>query len=167
MEAFPDTKVLLTVRDPHRWYKSMKNTLLRLYRYSRTFPTNLIPDFDPRWDPMWFEDVRGRSGPDWGAMGSVIEGEEQAVKFFNEWNEEVRNFVPKERLLVFDVREGWEPLCKFLDLPIPDQPFPNVNDANQMEKFIKSYRRKAWAFAIGVPTLIAGIAYTSWKLLKR
>jgi len=40
----------------------------------------------------------------------------------------VKGFVPPERLLVFDVRDGWKPLCDFLEVPIPDRPFPHIND---------------------------------------
>ena len=49
-------------------------------------------------------------------------------RFFEEWNANVIKSVPEDRLLVYDVREGWEPLCKFLGLPIPDEPFPRLND---------------------------------------
>lgn len=45
--------------------------------------------------------------------------------------------IPKERLLVFQVQEGWKPLCEFLDVPIPDEPFPRLNDTANMEKIFK------------------------------
>ena len=44
----------------------------------------------------------------------------------------MRAFVPPGQLLVFDVKEGWAPLCHFLELPVPDIPFPNINDANEI-----------------------------------
>ncbi|MEP6467188.1 MAG: sulfotransferase family protein, partial [Parafilimonas sp.] len=48
-------------------------------------------------------------------------------KIFNDHNEEVKNYVPANRLLVFDVREGWEPLCAFLGVKVPDEPLPHTN----------------------------------------
>jgi len=48
-------------------------------------------------------------------------------KVFNEHNEEVKNYVPANKLLVYDVCEGWEPLCKFLDVKVPDEPLPHTN----------------------------------------
>jgi hypothetical protein len=45
--------------------------------------------------------------------------------------------VPPERLLFFDVKEGWEPLCKILNFPVPDESFPRANDANAMEEAFK------------------------------
>ena len=49
-------------------------------------------------------------------------------------NEEVIRTVTKEKLLVFEVKDGWEPLCKFLNVPIPDIPFPKSNDSDNFEK---------------------------------
>ena len=47
----------------------------------------------------------------------------------------MRAYVPPKQLLVFDVKEGWAPLCKFLQLPVPDVPFPNINDANEIRLY--------------------------------
>ena len=47
------------------------------------------------------------------------------------YNEEIKRIVPADRLLVWSVADGWEPLCEFLELPVPDQPFPRVNDSKQ------------------------------------
>jgi hypothetical protein len=52
---------------------------------------------------------------------------EEAITRFNQHNEEVEATVPPERLLVFNVEEGWEPLCKFLGVPVPNEPFPHEN----------------------------------------
>jgi hypothetical protein len=52
------------------------------------------------------------------------------------WNEEVQRTVPEERLLVFEVRDGWEPLCRFLGVDVPDKPFPRANDGASFEQRI-------------------------------
>ena len=44
------------------------------------------------------------------------------------WNERVKRDVPADRLLVWEPRDGWEPLCEFLEVGVPDEPLPNVND---------------------------------------
>ena len=44
------------------------------------------------------------------------------------WNDRVKGDVPADRLLVWEPREGWGPLCEFLEVPVPDEPLPNVND---------------------------------------
>ena len=63
-----------------------------------------------------------------GMFGVFESGEETAVRFFNDWIEQVKSEVPSDRLLVFQVKEGWAPLCQFLGVPVPEESFPNVND---------------------------------------
>lgn len=53
---------------------------------------------------------------------------------FNAWNAEVQRTVPSDRLLVFDVKDGWEPLCHFLGVPVPDTPFPHSNAGESLQK---------------------------------
>jgi hypothetical protein len=60
------------------------------------------------------------------------------VARFLAWNEEVKRTIPKERLLVWDVKEGWEPLCAFLGKPVPSEPFPRNNDGAAFEKRTKT-----------------------------
>ena len=56
---------------------------------------------------------------------------DHCIRIFERHNDTVRNVVPKNRLLEYDVRQGWEPLCKFLGVPIPEQPFPHLNVGKQ------------------------------------
>ncbi len=52
------------------------------------------------------------------------------MKYFNDWTEEVKRTVPKERLLVFQAKQGWKPLCEFLGLPVPDGEFPRYSKSD-------------------------------------
>ena len=56
---------------------------------------------------------------------------EHAIGVFERHNREVRETVPASKLLVFDVREGWEPLCGFLGVPVPAQAFPKTNSSDE------------------------------------
>ena len=47
---------------------------------------------------------------------------------YTDWMEKIMNTVPPERLLVYNVKEGWDPLCKFLGMDIPNHPFPRKNN---------------------------------------
>ena len=49
---------------------------------------------------------------------------------YEEWNAEVIRTIPKDQLLVFNPKQGWQPLCSFLGITVPDQPFPKVNDGD-------------------------------------
>jgi hypothetical protein len=59
---------------------------------------------------------------------------DHAIDVFERHNDRVRATCPPDRLLVFDVAEGWEPLCAFLDVPVPSHPFPRLNDAKAMRR---------------------------------
>ena len=51
---------------------------------------------------------------------------------FNKWNKSVQQYIPDENILVYQVKDGWGPLCKFLDKPIPNEPFPYLNKTKNM-----------------------------------
>jgi hypothetical protein len=53
---------------------------------------------------------------------------------FERWNQEVIDTVPAERLLVWNPKEGWDPLCEFLEVDVPSEPLPNVNDTENFQK---------------------------------
>ena len=89
----------------------------------------------------------------------IAEGEEASTKFYNDWVDEVKRTVPEDRLLIFSVKEGWEPLCKFLDMPVPDQPFPRTNDTNFMQNLMKSGRLQAYLTFLGLPSLLGILFY--------
>ena len=59
---------------------------------------------------------------------------ERAKSIFSDWNKEVQRFVPPDRLLVFEVTEGWQPLCRFLNVPVPEVAFPRSNERGSFRK---------------------------------
>ena len=62
---------------------------------------------------------------------------ENRVQFYEDWNEFVQHKIPKERLLIFNAKQGWGPLCEFLGKPIPDGPYPRApNVSKTMRKSI-------------------------------
>ena len=81
-------------------------------------------------------------------------GEEAAVAFFKSHRAEVCSHVPASQLLVFDVQEGWEPLCKFQEVPIPDGPFSNINNSNEVRLVFNTIKTVAWLAILGVSVLV-------------
>jgi Sulfotransferase domain len=114
---YPEAKVILTVRDPGRWFESAWSTI---------FPRVMRPAAEG-------DEVAGRRTRMQQQLiveqtfGGDIESAEHAKDVFVRHNEAVRRGVASERLLVYEVKEGWEPLCRFLGRPVPDEPFPHVN----------------------------------------
>ena len=127
--AFPEAKVVLTVRDPGRWYASAAETILRLNepRAEDGSPLPLAPEvvarrqvLDPLLAAVLFDGTfRGRAAD-----------RDFATGVFVRHNAAVEAEVPAERLLVYEVGQGWGPLCRFLGVAEPEgEPFPRVNDA--------------------------------------
>jgi hypothetical protein len=78
----------------------------------------------------------------------------------HKWVEEVIATIPKDRLLIFEVKEGWGPLCKFQGLSEPDVSFPRSNDIAQMKARNKMLTIVSRSIGYGMPfSLSAGIAY--------
>ena len=76
--------------------------------------------------------------------------------------------MPAARLLVFDVREGWPPLCAFLGVPVPDAPFPRVNDADEIRRISRLLSATAWLLLLGAgATATAGAARVARALAAR
>jgi len=115
--AHPQANVVLTVRDPDRWYDSMQATIFAMLVEAGSD--------EPLLD-LW-EDTFGGRLTDRAHCQAVLARHNQAV----------RAAIAPERLLVFDVTEGWEPLCGFLGVPVPEnEPFPHANDAASFKKEI-------------------------------
>jgi hypothetical protein len=161
MERYPDAKVLLSVREPQSWYESARATIYELSKAhdrSRTFRAlfALVSLF------AFGGLARGRgelvNELIWsGTFGGRFEDREHAIRVFEEHNAGVARRVPPERLLVYNVKQGWGPLCAFLGVPEPDGPFPRLNDGKEMRCGV----RVAGALSAAGPaalSLLAGAA---------
>ncbi len=128
MVQYPQAKVILTLRDPDPWYDSIMATI---YKSSRL---NLQSD-DPK------KQRSGRWAMDiiWGRLfDGRMDDRAHVIRVFQRHNEAVRSTVPADRLLVFEARQGWEPLCEFLHQNVPDEPYPRVNSTEDFSKFFPS-----------------------------
>jgi hypothetical protein len=118
-QRYPDAKVILTVRDPEGWYESARNTIFTLRDVASSRAPQMARNLASQ---KGFRDVEDR---------------EHMIEAFNRWNEEVKESVPAERLLVYEVKEGWGPLCGFLDVEVPkDKTFPHLNDSDSFRKMV-------------------------------
>lgn len=117
-EAFPDARVIHTVRPEEKWWASFSSSIAKLVR---VYPDMALPpqakDILDAWTVF-----AGRP-----TFGEGIEDRETALSAYRQHTEAVRAGIAPDRLLVFDVAEGWEPLCRFLGVAAPDRPFPHHN----------------------------------------
>jgi Sulfotransferase domain len=129
MEAYPDAKVLLSTRDPEAWERSMRQTVWAV-RHGGSL-MRLVSDAQVLVNPLWAGFISMIDRIVWDETFKNRDSPEQMIETFERHNEEVRATVPPERLLEWEVSEGWEPLCEFLELPVPDMPFPHINDSTE------------------------------------
>jgi hypothetical protein len=150
MRAYPGAKVLLSVRDPQRWYDSAESTIARMPNTGVLAPRGLLfkamgllaPSM--RRAPFMAEKIISD-----GTFGGHFDDRERAVEAFVRHNEEVKRRVPAEKLLVFEVKEGWGPLCEFLGVAEPDKPFPHFNDREEFPRMMRRQMATALALALG------------------
>jgi hypothetical protein len=136
MEAFPEAPVILTVRDPGRWYESVRSTIYGIHKLSAgPAPVRLAFALAGLFAPAVTGIARLADAILWdGLFDGRFEDRSYAIEMFHRHNEEVRRRVPPERLLVYDVKEGWAPLCDFLGVEVPDEPFPHLNHTREMRR---------------------------------
>jgi hypothetical protein len=136
MEAFPEAPVILTVRDPATWYESMRSTIYELRRLTTgPLPVRAAFAFAGLFVPGVAGTVRLADHLVWkDTFDGRFEDRDYAMEVFERHNEAVCRRVPPGRLLVFDVREGWQPLCDFLGVEAPDGPFPHLNETREMRR---------------------------------
>ena len=132
----PTAKVILTVRDPESWYQSVLNTVYRGkpkgFRDIIRLIRNLIVSSDMRRVAPVF---RYNDKLIWqGQFNGEFEDKEAAIRVYHDHVEQVKKHVPADQLLIFEVKQGWQPLCDFLDKPIPEQPFPHSNSMAEFNR---------------------------------
>ncbi|HEX4281960.1 MAG TPA: sulfotransferase [Solirubrobacteraceae bacterium] len=128
-DTYPDAKVVLSVRDPEAWERSMLDTIWDvLYGHSVMAHISMAREaIDPDWQA--YMDLMRRM---WAAQG-IFSGAElrpgQLAEAIARYQEQVQRNVPEDRLLVWSVQDGWEPLCRFLEVDVPEAQFPRLNDS--------------------------------------
>ena len=135
-EKYPHAKVILSVRDASAWYDSARGTI---YQVPLNFPKWIRKIF-PRSDRLMKMMHTTVFGP---PFMNRFEDKEFAMEVFNTHIETVKKSISQDRLLVHTAKDGWKPLCEFLAVPIPEEPYPWVNDSVQFKRrilFIKSLK---------------------------
>lgn len=118
---YPEAKILLSVRDPERWYDSARETIF---------------------SDAWIATTRGTPGAAffdrlvYAEISDRIGDRDFMIDYFRRWNDAVIAAVPADRLLVYDVADGWAPLCAFLEVEVPAIAFPRINTRDEMVAMI-------------------------------
>ncbi len=119
----PSAKVILSVRDPNEWFESTQATIFSAQ--------NAVP---------------GADSPVAGMMRMLhdtyqnLHDRSSMIASFERHNQAVIDGLPSQRLLVYRVEQGWEPLCRFLGFPIPVEPFPRANTRADFQAMLAATR---------------------------
>jgi hypothetical protein len=122
-DYYPDAKVLLTVRDPNKWFESTSQTILS-------------PAFCEFLKESPFGELMEKVI--WSTLDHKMQDRDHMVAHFEKHMVDVIAALPAERLLVWSVKEGWEPLCEFLELPVPDEKFPRINSRDETKELLET-----------------------------
>ena len=135
LQRWPEAKIILNVRDREKWYDSVVNTIWEINQAMHADPKpHEAPMLELLQTMMWDGAFQGR-----------FHDREYVIGLFDEHVARVKAALPAEKLLVFDVKEGWEPLCRFLEVPVPDKPFPRLNDTAAFRVRVAESRAKTAA----------------------
>lgn len=120
---YPSAKVILSVRDPNDWFESTQATIFSAQNVG-SHPGGPIADM-MKLLHSHYPDLHDRAG---------------MIAAFERHNQAVIDGIPAERLLVYRAEQGWPPLCRFLGLPIPAQPFPRANTRADFQAMLAESR---------------------------
>ncbi len=168
VERYPEARVILTVRDPDRWFDSASSTIFRALMPPASPLARLVGQVAMPRDPAFRDFVMGNRLLIWeGIFGGRGADREHARAVFQQHAADVQAAVPAGRLLVYEVTEGWEPLCAFLGVPVPDTPFPRLNDAatfrrRRRERMVRGLARPAGVLVGGL-VAAAAVAVALWR----
>lgn len=118
-EAYPEAKVILTLRDPGDWFESTQATIFKMDVPDP--PTNVFESMVRNVVTAMFD--------------HRMHDREHLISIFERHNAEVKATIPADRLLVYNAAESWEPLCRFLNVPIPQDPMPKVNSRDDFWRY--------------------------------
>jgi hypothetical protein len=130
IEAYPQARVILTTRDADDWFESVEQTILKTMR-TGWIPGSVAEMYGGQRRAAQLADVSARLSREVMiplSFAGTIGDRDHAIACYAQHNAEVRQEVPPGRLLDFRVDQGWEPLCAFLGVPVPQRPFPRLND---------------------------------------
>ena len=121
LESYPEAKVILSLRDPESWYRSVMNTIYPSSKMAAESDDDNMKAFGSwAFEIVWDRIFDGR-----------LDDKDHAIGIFNAHNKAVQEMCPADKLLVFEARDGWAPLCEFLGVDLPEADYPRSNSTEE------------------------------------
>ncbi|CAH8546839.1 unnamed protein product [Schistosoma turkestanicum] len=142
LQMFPNAKVILTVRNAELWHAACRANLIPYRSNNNSKLLQFIQKFNIF---SWLTDLdRLKLLSLQNTLGKTVnlKNDNELITAYSRWNDHVKSIVPKERLLIYNIKQGWQPLCEFLHKPIPCCTFPGRNTplsvCNNMIRYSKT-----------------------------
>ncbi|BCS17355.1 sulfotransferase family protein [Aspergillus puulaauensis] len=154
LEVYPDALVIATTRDAQSWERSMSqvaslSTLWFLRVVLLPLPgMRWFVDYTQELEVLWIK-MFGVDRPNVGVYGKHLE--------------RLRDVVPPEKLRLFNVKDGWEPLCEMLGVDVPEVPFPRINDSEAIDRTAQYHIRRG-LLRWGAVVAVVGAVVWGWRL---
>jgi Sulfotransferase domain len=144
IDVYPEAKVLLSVRSAESWAQSMEDTINQIYFGDSLMRHVAMARYkvDPDW-AAWLDLMIDMNWADTGTFAGTEGRREPMMEAMERFNEDVKSTVPAERLLVWEPKEGWEPLCEFLEVDVPSEELPRINDTQAFRSSTSGSRTSA------------------------
>lgn len=151
MAAYPDAKVILSLhpRGAAAWFESTMETIYFTENQWQFKVLQAATPFGRKFGEMCHRLIWQR-----GHQGTMAD-RERAIAYYEQHIEKIKTEVPADKLLVFTADQGWEPLCRFIGVPVPAAPYPNVNSRAEFQKIKRNVAMGAYAI-MGVAMAAAG-----------
>ena len=162
LAAYPDAKVLLTLhpRGAEAWYESTIDTIYFTENMWQFRVLELLTPFGRKLGDMTRKLIWQRT------LKGTMTDKARAIARYNAHIEEVKAAVPADRLLVFTVTQGWQPLCDFIGVAAPADDFPNLNDRASIKKTIKEIVSASYIMLAACVVGIVLVLYFACRLLS-
>lgn len=132
-ERYPDAKIILSIRSAESWWESARATVMSDANREGMMRSPNAALIGPMMAKM--REYFGRDGED-PALDPERPDRDSAIAAFDRHNERIRESIASERLLVFEAGQGWDPLCEFLGVPVPDREYPKANTRQDFHEMV-------------------------------
>jgi len=161
LKLYPNAIVICTTRDKEGWWTSAQ----ALMRNTGLWWLDIVfwPMPTLRYFGRWRDTIGMRLEKVYQTSRKNLDGP-QLLEIHEDY---VRRVVPAEKLFFFNVKDGWEPLCKILNCPVPDEPFPRANDGQAMQEFFENMVKAAvvrWGQMAVIGGACIAMSFWAWRM---
>eukprot|EP00483_Globobulimina_turgida_P008492 UN08509 len=133
-KQYPSSRVIVSIRDFEKWYES----IIKLCKINDRFLSKCAQALDPFYN---FNVTQLRNAYCYKILFDETKKDFVKKKYYDGYIEHVKKIVPENQLLIFNAKNGWKPLCQFLNQPVPKKPYPNINHIKYHSFFIDKFAK--------------------------